>query len=209
MSHPNEQDAHPNRGMGPIIFGPLMGLSLVFCLRCVYRLVHAILCRRRLRCALQDPAQSRFVRPNLLKASLNYHLIHAPFFGHRHNREFRSMGRGLHLGTIPTRIEILFLCGYTLLNASFCVVSIRWRDGLIPILNDLRDSSGTLAVGNLAPLVIIAGRNNPLIPLLGLSFDIFNLVHRWIGRIIVAEALLHATAVLLGIGLERKFSVTI
>jgi hypothetical protein len=204
MAHQTDHDTHPSRGMEPVIFIPLMCLSLIFFLRCIYRLIDGILCHRRLRCALQDPAQSRFVQPNLLKAFLNRHIIHAPLFRHRHNREFRSLGRGLHFGTLPTRIEAVFLCSYVLLNAAFCVVWIRWPNGLISCLNDLRDTSGTLAVGNLVPLVIIAGRNNPLIPLLGISFDTFNLVHRWIGRIILAEAILHATAVLLGVGFESK-----
>lgn len=44
------------------------------------------------------------------------------------------------------------------------------------------------------PLVILAGRNNPLIGLLNISFDNFNLVHRWFGRIVVLQALAHTIA---------------
>ncbi len=40
----------------------------------------------------------------------------------------------------------------------------------------------------------MAGRNNPLIALLGMSFDSFNLLHRWFGRIVVLEALAHTVA---------------
>jgi hypothetical protein len=40
----------------------------------------------------------------------------------------------------------------------------------------------------------MAGRNNPLISLLGMSFDQFNLLHRWLGRIVVLEALAHTVA---------------
>lgn len=40
----------------------------------------------------------------------------------------------------------------------------------------------------------MAGRNNPLITLLGISFDQFNLLHRWFGRIAVLEALVHTIA---------------
>ena len=42
------------------------------------------------------------------------------------------------------------------------------------------------------PLFIMAARNNPLIKWLNLSFDTFNLLHRWFGRIVVLEALAHA-----------------
>lgn len=37
----------------------------------------------------------------------------------------------------------------------------------------------------------MAARNNPLIVMMGLSFDSFNLLHRWFGRIVVIEALVH------------------
>ena len=44
------------------------------------------------------------------------------------------------------------------------------------------------------PLFILAGRNNPLIWLLNISFDTFNLFHRWLGRLVVIEALIHTIA---------------
>jgi hypothetical protein len=40
----------------------------------------------------------------------------------------------------------------------------------------------------------MAARNNPLINWLNLSFDTFNLLHRWTGRIVVLEALTHTIA---------------
>jgi hypothetical protein len=42
----------------------------------------------------------------------------------------------------------------------------------------------------------MAGRNNPLIKLLGITFDTFNLLHRWFGRIVLLEALAHTFAYL-------------
>jgi hypothetical protein len=44
------------------------------------------------------------------------------------------------------------------------------------------------------PLFIMAGRNNPLISWLNLSFDSFNLLHRWFGRIVVLETIAHTVA---------------
>ena len=44
------------------------------------------------------------------------------------------------------------------------------------------------------PLFILAGRNNPLIPLLRVSFDTYNLLHRWLGRIVVVESIVHISA---------------
>ena len=41
------------------------------------------------------------------------------------------------------------------------------------------------------PLFLLAGRNNPVIKLTGISFDTMNLIHRWFGRIVVLEAITH------------------
>lgn len=44
----------------------------------------------------------------------------------------------------------------------------------------------------------MATRNNPLIKWLNLSFDTFNLLHRWFGRIVVLEILAHTLAWVVG-----------
>ncbi len=44
----------------------------------------------------------------------------------------------------------------------------------------------------------MAGRNNLLINWLNISFDTFNLLHRWFGRIVVLEALTHTCAWMAG-----------
>ncbi|KAI1417440.1 ferric reductase NAD binding domain-containing protein [Hypoxylon sp. FL1857] len=46
----------------------------------------------------------------------------------------------------------------------------------------------------MVPLIILAGRNNPLISLLRVSFDTYNLLHRWMGRMVVIEAVIHTIA---------------
>ncbi|KAJ5891504.1 uncharacterized protein N7473_007732 [Penicillium subrubescens] len=51
-----------------------------------------------------------------------------------------------------------------------------------------------MATMNLIPLVLIAGRNNPLISLLRVPYDTFNVLHRWLARIVVLEALAHVFA---------------
>ncbi|KAL9617222.1 MAG: hypothetical protein Q9160_007983 [Pyrenula sp. 1 TL-2023] len=46
----------------------------------------------------------------------------------------------------------------------------------------------------MVPLILLAGRNNPLVHLLKVSFDTFNLIHRWLGRLVALEALIHTFA---------------
>ena len=62
------------------------------------------------------------------------------------------------------------------------------------VLAELRGRSGHLSVVNMVGLFLLAGRNNPLIPLLRVSFDTFNLFHRWIGRIVIIEGVIHTCA---------------
>jgi ferredoxin-NADP reductase len=44
------------------------------------------------------------------------------------------------------------------------------------------------------PLFIMASRNNPLIAWCNMSFDTFNLLHRWFGRIVALESIAHFVA---------------
>jgi predicted ferric reductase len=62
------------------------------------------------------------------------------------------------------------------------------------ILSQLITRTGFLAIMNMLPLFLLAGRNNPLIRLTGITFDTYNLIHRWLGRIVVVEAIIHGVA---------------
>ncbi|KAF3059220.1 Ferric/cupric reductase transmembrane component 2 [Daldinia childiae] len=111
-------------------------------------------------------------------------------FRKRHNREFQ-LSSAINVGTLPTRFQFLFLVGYFATNIAFCVIHIPFAESFADACKQLRNRSGTLAVANMIPLFLMAGRNNPLIPLLGMSFDTFNLLHRWFGRIVALEAVCH------------------
>jgi Ferric reductase like transmembrane component len=51
-----------------------------------------------------------------------------------------------------------------------------------------------VATTNLIPLFILSGRNNPFIKWTNISFDTYNLLHRWIGRVVALEILVHVAA---------------
>jgi hypothetical protein len=78
------------------------------------------------------------------------------------------------------------------MNIAFCLVSIHWHGDIVA--TEIRNRTGVLSVMNMLPLFLLAGRNNPLIKLIDMSFDTYNLVHRWIGRIVVLEAVAHTAA---------------
>ncbi len=147
---------------------------------------------RTLTC-LNNPTQKYFMMPNSLYASFKEHVLYAATFRKRHNQEFR-LSSALHMGVLPTRFQSVFLACVLGLNVAFCLVGIDFHQPYVKTLGVLRNRAGSLAVVNLIPLVVLAARNNPLIALLNISFDNFNLVHRWFGRIAVAEAVVHMLA---------------
>lgn len=118
------------------------------------------------------------------------HMLYAPLGTKRHNREIR-LSSAANMGTIPSRFHTILLTIFFVGNLSFLAFLDYARPNRYSILAELRGRSGVLAVVNMVALIIFAGRNNPLIPLLQISFDTYNLMHRWVGRIVVLEVLIH------------------
>jgi len=121
------------------------------------------------------------------------HLLYAPLGKKRHNREYK-LSPAINMGTLPSRLHTILLTLYLLSNLIYCIVLDYNQPDKYSVIADLRGRSGVLAIVNMIPLVILAGRNNPLIPILQISFDTYNLIHRWMGRIVVYEAVIHTIA---------------
>jgi len=118
------------------------------------------------------------------------HLLYAPLWKKRHNRGFQ-LSKALNMGTLPSRFHALILTGYLASNLVYMLV-LNWSNkNKYELCAEIRGRSGTLALVSMVPLVIFAGRNNPLIGLLQVSFDTYNLLHRWMGRVVVFETLVH------------------
>ena len=121
------------------------------------------------------------------------HILYAPLGKKRHNREIR-LSSAMNMGTLPSRFHTILLTAYVLSNFAYCAALNYKRLDKYSVVAELRGRSGVLAVVNMIALVILAGRNNPLITLLQISFDTYNLLHRWMGRIIVLESVIHTFA---------------
>lgn len=194
--------------MNPGLATPLYVLAgvvgVLFLCRTAIRIRHH---RRLCEVLQQDDDQSKFSKISSWRASINKHVLFAPLFSTRHNREFRLMGK-FHMGTIPLRLEVCMLLGYITLNIIFFFVLIDWESEFSEKMFQLKYAAGHLSVMNSPALVLSAGRNNPLIPLFGIQFDTFNLLHRWIGRIMAVEALLHMGCVVGGKTHESQYSLS-
>lgn len=121
------------------------------------------------------------------------HILYAPLWKKRHNREIR-ISSAVNIGTLPSRLHFILLLLYVASNIFYCAYLDYGRSDKYSLVAELRGRSGSMAIANMIPLVILAGRNNPLIPLLQISFDTYNLIHRWMGRIVVVEIVAHTIA---------------
>ncbi|KAF2752768.1 ferric reductase [Pseudovirgaria hyperparasitica] len=154
--------------------------------------LHTVRYVRTVTC-LNNEKQRYFAAPNAHFSAWKRHIIDAPLWKHRHHREFR-LSAAVNIGTLPSRLQALLLVGYLAMNCAYCVIDIDFNQPLKAYGSIIRDRFGVLAVVNMIPLFLMAGRNNPLINLCGISFDTFNLMHRWLGRIVVLQSLGHTIA---------------
>lgn len=116
-------------------------------------------------------------------------LLYAPLWKNRHNREIQ-LTQAVSFGTLPSRFHTILLLLYVASNVAYCLV-LDWSLPSFNVIAEMRGRTGVLAALNLIPTVLFALRNNPLIPLLRISYDTFNLFHRWCARIMVFESVVH------------------
>jgi predicted ferric reductase len=118
------------------------------------------------------------------------HLLYAPLGRNRHNKEIQ-LSSAVSIGTLPSRFHTLLLTIYLFSNIAYCLV-LHWSlEDRAAVIAELRGRSGELAALNIIPTMLFAMRNNPLIPLLRVSYDTFNLLHRWCARVCAIESLVH------------------
>ncbi|CZR52238.1 related to metalloreductase [Phialocephala subalpina] len=138
----------------------------------------------------QKDQQQYWARTGSVVSWIKKNLLVAPLIHKRHNKEVQ-LSSAINVGTIPTRLHTIFLAFYLLNNVAFCCMLDYRNQSKAVLLAELRGRSGHLATYNMLPLILFAARNNPFVALLGISFDTFNLFHRWIGRVAVVEAIVH------------------
>ncbi|OQV11313.1 FAD-binding domain-containing protein isoform 1 [Cladophialophora immunda] len=118
------------------------------------------------------------------------HFVYAPLLYHRRAQEIKC-GPLVILGTVPTRFQALFIISIVVYNVFACVWNIPWSSSQLEVLPILRNRTGSLATVNLIPICVLATIKNPLINALDISYDSFNLVHRWLGRLSILEGVAH------------------
>jgi hypothetical protein len=135
--------------------------------------------------------QHYFSLPNYHYSLIRKHFWDAPMFKRRHHREFQ-LSKAVNMGTLPSRSQGIFLIGYLIMATTLTVYDLPWSGPMKTVLSDVVQRTGYMAIMNMLPLFLLSSRNNPLITWTGISFDTYNLIHRWLGRIVVLESVIHA-----------------
>jgi hypothetical protein len=139
---------------------------------------------------LTNDTQKYFNEPPRLWGLVKKHLIDAPLFRKRHHREFRITKR-IDGGTLPSRMQTLFVVSYLTMVVVLSVINIDYSLPFVKLSVLLMKRTGLMAIVNMLPLFLMAGRNNPLILWTGITFDTYNLIHRWIGRAVGSLCIAH------------------
>jgi predicted ferric reductase len=135
--------------------------------------------------------QHFFNLPNYHYSLVRKYFWDAPLFKRRHHREFQ-LSKAVNMGTLPSRSQTIFLLCYLVMATTLTVYDLPWSGPMETVLTDVIQRTGYMAIMNMLPLFLLAARNNPLITWTGIPFDTYNLVHRWLGRVVVLESLIHA-----------------
>ena len=120
-----------------------------------------------------------------------HNIIYAPLLFHRRASETR-LSQNFTLGNLPTRLQAVFILSLIGVNVFLATWKIPWQSPEEQVLSILRNRTGTLSTTNLIPILVTATVQTPFIALLGMSYDGFNLIHRWIGRVAVLQAVVHS-----------------
>jgi predicted ferric reductase len=131
-----------------------------------------------------------FAASNRIVALAKNHLLYAPLLFYRRARELK-LTEHVTLGSIPTRFQALFILLVTVTNVFACTWNVPWSDPQLQVLPILRNRTGTLSVANLIPIMVMSSIKNPLISALNISYDSFNLSHRWFGRLSILQGIAH------------------
>ncbi|KAJ5987565.1 hypothetical protein N7451_011930 [Penicillium sp. IBT 35674x] len=188
-----------------VIYSSLIILAVViFCSR-IAQISHAYL-RLTTASSSSQRQQTYWSREqSILWPWMKKQLIYAPLGRKRHNREVQ-LSSAIGMGTLPSRFQTILISLYLASQVVYCLFLDYGANEKQALVAELRGRSGTLAVFNMVPLCLLASRNNPLISILHISFDTYNLLHRWLGRIVALEAIIHTTAWAVNACAEQNFT---
>lgn len=162
-------------------------VALVFVYTTIVRLNAHV---RHLASMSNEGALRYFSKSTPTISALKSNILYSPVLYHRRAREVK-FSRHVNLGTLPTRFQSTCIVLLIITNVFACTWNVPWSDPQLEVLPILRNRTGTLSVVNLIPIVVLSSVKNPLIYILDISYDSFSLMHRWLGRLAILQAIAH------------------
>jgi hypothetical protein len=145
------------------------------------RYIRTVLC-------LSSSNQHYFQHPNWFNAVAKY-LVDAPLFQNHHHYEPR-LSRASSTLVLPTRAQALALFIYCAGVVTITLLHIDFAKS--EVIRQAMKHTGDMAAINMLPLVLFASRNSFLTSYAGVGFSAWNVLHRWIGRLVIAQAAAHS-----------------
>lgn len=139
---------------------------------------------------------------SLWKAEVSY----APIWRFRRAKEASYKSGKINFGQLPPRPHALCIFIFLGLNIFLITWNLPWGAKATTLVPLLRNRIGSVAVANMIPIVVLSTMQNPLIKLLQISYDSFNLIHRWIARITILMIITHGLANIVGAGIHEGWA---
>ncbi|XMA10829.1 hypothetical protein WAI453_003620 [Rhynchosporium graminicola] len=134
---------------------------------------------------------------NLLPIWLSKFLLLPALFNGKHQTPLAG-----NIGYAPSRMLSFVIFVYVFLNIIFSAVPYKsvspqttnawFSDSKTEISTYVSNRTGVLSFANIALSILLAGRNNPLIWITGLSQTTCLAFHRWAARVATAQAVVHS-----------------
>lgn len=97
---------------------------------------------------LKNDTQVYFARASQRVSFFKRNILYAPILGKRHNREFQ-LSSAVNVGTLPTRLQLVFIAGYFASNIAFSIVDLPWAETYDDAARAFRNRTGVLSVVNM------------------------------------------------------------
>lgn len=138
------------------------------------------------------PGYGRFItNSSRVWNAIKRHFLYASLWTSRHDNEASTL-RPFYLRIPSKRPQAIVIAIYTLSNIAYSFAIPNWPRS--QSIAEFRGRCGTLAALNLIFTILFALRNNPLIQILHVSYDSFNLFHRCAARLVVSQSIAHVSA---------------
>uniref|UniRef100_A0A060TAD4 ARAD1D26136p n=1 Tax=Blastobotrys adeninivorans TaxID=409370 RepID=A0A060TAD4_BLAAD len=165
--------------------GMLIFLALVIVLRTISNIAYKA--SRKMLQAFDTP----------LSRKIRKHLLLPATAGTKHSHPHYA---GPYSFNIPTRAQTLILVAYYIINfviyfPNYTIVKYPYDQSLYhstQLSSMIADRAGIIAISQFPFLLLFGGRNNFLIWVTGWPLDYFNVLHKWIGRNMVINLIIHA-----------------